>query len=188
MAIEKVYVGTNTSLMHDEILAHRLGLIPIKADPRPFDFKEGIEDAPTDLNTIVFKMNISCSVNPRAPPNAVDPSVKYINSSVFSSALEWSPQGEQEERYGDDPIRPVHKDILITKMRPGQEIDVEVHCQKGIGKEHAKWSPVATASYRLLPDIQILKPILGDDALKFQKCFPPDVVDVVKNGKGGLIL
>lgn len=41
MAIEKVYVMNNSGLMQDEVLAHRLGLIPIKADPRLFDFREG---------------------------------------------------------------------------------------------------------------------------------------------------
>ena len=34
MAIEKVYMMNNTSIMPDEVLAHRMGLIPIKADPR----------------------------------------------------------------------------------------------------------------------------------------------------------
>lgn len=43
MAIEKVYVSNNTSIIHDEVLAHRLGLIPIKADPQMFDFKSGKE-------------------------------------------------------------------------------------------------------------------------------------------------
>lgn len=31
MAIEKVYIANNTSIVQDEVLAHRLGLIPIKA-------------------------------------------------------------------------------------------------------------------------------------------------------------
>lgn len=42
MAIEKVYVLNNTSIIHDEVLAHRLGLIPIYADPQFFDFKAGM--------------------------------------------------------------------------------------------------------------------------------------------------
>ena len=41
MAIEKVYVINNTSIVHDEVLAHRLGLIPILADPQLFHFKGG---------------------------------------------------------------------------------------------------------------------------------------------------
>lgn len=40
MAIEKVHIYQNTSYVLDEILAHRLGLIPLKADPRQFKTKE----------------------------------------------------------------------------------------------------------------------------------------------------
>lgn len=80
MAIEKVYVMNNTSIMHDEILAQRLGLIPIKADPRAFEFRRGPDDAPTDLNTIVFKLKIQCAKNPEAAPTAVNPRDKFINS------------------------------------------------------------------------------------------------------------
>ena len=37
MAFEKVYIYNNTSIIQDEVLAHRLGLIPLKADPRLFE-------------------------------------------------------------------------------------------------------------------------------------------------------
>lgn len=39
MAIEKVHVFNNTSVIQDEVLAHRLGLIPLKANPQLFKFK-----------------------------------------------------------------------------------------------------------------------------------------------------
>ena len=39
MAIEKVFIYNNTSIIQDEILSHRLGLIPLKADPRLFQMK-----------------------------------------------------------------------------------------------------------------------------------------------------
>ena len=39
MAIEKVHVFNNTSVIQDEVLAHRLGLIPLKANPKLFNFK-----------------------------------------------------------------------------------------------------------------------------------------------------
>ena len=42
MAIENVYVFQNTSVIQDEVLAHRLGLIPIKADPGKFGWQNGI--------------------------------------------------------------------------------------------------------------------------------------------------
>lgn len=39
MAIEKVFIYNNTSIVQDEVLAHRLGLIPINADPRLFEYR-----------------------------------------------------------------------------------------------------------------------------------------------------
>lgn len=41
MAIETVFVFNNTSVIQDEVLAHRLGLIPIKADPGRFGWQSG---------------------------------------------------------------------------------------------------------------------------------------------------
>lgn len=38
MAIERVYIANNTSIIQDEVLSHRLGLIPISADPRLFEY------------------------------------------------------------------------------------------------------------------------------------------------------
>lgn len=40
-----------------------------------------------------------------------------------------------------------------NKMPYVQEIELEAHAVKGMGKTHAKWSPVATAWYRMLPEV-----------------------------------
>ncbi|CAB4419141.1 unnamed protein product [Rhizophagus irregularis] len=173
MAIEKVFIYDNTSIVQDEVLAHRLGLIPIKADPDEFDFKQSTEH-PTDQNTIVFKLKQECKRNPKASADEAE----YINHNVYSAALIWEPKGDQAERFKDSHIRPVHDDILIAQMRPGQKIELEAHCEKGCGKEHAKWSPSATASYRLMPDIILKEEITGDLADKFASCFAPGVVEV----------
>lgn len=66
MAIERVLVLNNTSIMADEVLAHRLGLVPIKADPSQFEYKHPEDDA-TDLNTIVFQLNVRCEEVKKAP-------------------------------------------------------------------------------------------------------------------------
>ena len=39
MAVDKVFIYNNTSIIQDEVLAHRLGLIPIKVDPRLFEYR-----------------------------------------------------------------------------------------------------------------------------------------------------
>lgn len=47
--------------------------------------------------------------------------------SRCSGAMEWCPHGDQVERFeGEGGLRPVHDDILIAKLRPGQEIVAEV--------------------------------------------------------------
>ncbi|CAG8583734.1 16920_t:CDS:2 [Funneliformis mosseae] len=173
LAIEKVFVYDNTSIVQDEVLAHRLGLIPIKANPDEFDFKLSTEH-PTDQNTIVFKLKQECKRNPKTAANETDPKKLYLNHN----ALIWEPKGDQADRFKDSQIRPVHQDILVAQMRPGQKIELEAHCEKGCGKEHAKWSPVATASYRLMPEIILKEEITGDLAIKFASCFTPGVVEV----------
>eukprot|EP00618_Florenciella_parvula_P026015 CAMPEP_0119488184 /NCGR_PEP_ID=MMETSP1344-20130328/14043_1 /TAXON_ID=236787 /ORGANISM="Florenciella parvula, Strain CCMP2471" /LENGTH=188 /DNA_ID=CAMNT_0007523117 /DNA_START=24 /DNA_END=590 /DNA_ORIENTATION=+ len=85
--------------------------------------------------------------------------------SIYSSHLRWVPQGDQEERFPEG-IAPVHDDILLAKLRPGQSIKLEAHCQKGDGKNHAKFSPVATAAYRLMPHIKVVEPKDVDEAVE----------------------
>lgn len=155
MAIEHVYIEMNSSIIHDEVLSHRLGLIPIKVDPLEFVERNDGED-PTSANTIVFSLDVTCPQ--RRPPSSSSSSTSSSDPytmNVYSSQLVWCPQGEQQERFGANGIRPVHEDILIAKLRPGQSIKLEAHCQKGIGKDHAKFSPVATVSYRLMPMLDV---------------------------------
>lgn len=47
-----------------------------------------------------------------------------------------------------------------------------------LAKDHAKFSPVATASYRLLPEITLLGPVEEELADKLKQCFSPGVIEV----------
>ncbi len=184
MAIETVYVTMNNSVIQDEVLAHRLGQIPIRAHPDRFRWfkkpSEGEQAEPTDYDTVCLKLDVKCEFNKEADKDEKDPLKKYINAHVYSKALEWEPQGKQAEWFAGDLIRPVNDDIIIAKLRPGQEISCVMHCNLGVGQDHAKFSPVATASYRLLPTIDILSPITGADAEFFQTCFAHGVIDLKK--------
>mmetsp|Transcript_25329 Transcript_25329/g.61004 ORF Transcript_25329/g.61004 Transcript_25329/m.61004 type:complete len:351 (-) Transcript_25329:213-1265(-) len=178
MAIETVNIYQNTSIMQDEVLAHRLGLIPIKADPRMFSFVHEHKDLEmNESNTLVFTLDITCEANPQANANS-PPDKLYKNSDVYSGDLKWIPQGSQEEKFGDDGIRPVLNDIIITKLRPGQQIEAELLVEKGIGKDHAKWSPVCTASYRLHPAIVFKREVKGNEAETLKRLCPMGVFDI----------
>lgn len=106
MAVEKVFIYNNTSIIQDEILAHRLGLIPIKADPRLFEYRNtggglncywyflasktmkgyaepvfvspGDEEG-TEIDTIQLQIKVKCTMNPRAPKDSSDPRELYLN-------------------------------------------------------------------------------------------------------------
>uniref|UniRef100_A0A3Q0S8A2 DNA-directed RNA polymerases I and III subunit RPAC1 n=1 Tax=Amphilophus citrinellus TaxID=61819 RepID=A0A3Q0S8A2_AMPCI len=178
----------NTSIVQDEVLAHRLGLIPIKADPRLFEYRntgeESAEEEGSEIDTIQLQLKIKCSRNPRASKDSSDPRELYLNHMVYSRDIKWVPIGNQADVFADSSIRPVHDDILIAQLRPGQELDIVMHCVKGIGKDHAKFSPVATASYRLLPEITLLEAVEGEKAERLKCCFSRGVIDLEDvNGK-----
>lgn len=183
MAIESVFVYSNTSIMHDEILAHRLGLVPIRANPLEFNYA-GDDDELDEDNHIMFELKVKCTRNPDAADDETDTQKLYLNSHVTTGHLKWIPVGSQEATFVDAPIAPVHDDILLVKLVPGQELDMKFHAVKGIGKDHAKWSPVGTASYRLLPHIRLLKRFTGDAAHRLAKCFAEGVI-VVERGEDG---
>lgn len=212
VAIESVFMSNNTCLVHDEVLSHRLGLIPIDADPRYLE-KRGPNDEATDHNTLVFRLGVSCtkpnekrghakrgdddeemSDGVEAMDELVDgddaelveaateasttrpyrfPQDRPYTKHVYSKDLEWMPHNDQEERLGE--VRPVHDDILIAKLRPGQCIDLEAHAIVGVGKDHAKFSPVATAGYRLMPRVTLKKPVYDEVAEELVHVYEPGV-------------
>lgn len=225
MAFENIYMWDNTSMIHDEVLAHRLGLVPLKVDARLFDefpksigredgsseVEEEHQQRATDRNTLVFKLAVSCkksdsqgkndrTTSRRKPVDSVLGDVELdevaaqaanlrlkdvetpgrpYTRHVYSRDLEWIPQGEQNDRF-PNKIRPVHGDILIAKLRPGQSIELEAHAHRGNGKDHAKYSPVATASYRLMPSVKLLAPIYDHVAEELVHVYEPGVFRLVQ--------
>jgi DNA-directed RNA polymerase I and III subunit RPAC1 len=210
VALEHVYMWNNTSLIHDEVLSHRLGLIPLQMDARRLDEPDEEDDSPTDRNTVVFRMSVTCTKSAAAKAANDDdeddgdsdddvvlsradleeaatesaaagkakhklhfPKGRPYTKHVYSRDLVWVPQGDQKERFED--IRPVHDDILVAKLRPGQTIALEAHGRRGIGKDHSKFSPVATASYRLMPLIELLEPVYDELADELVHVYEPGV-------------
>jgi DNA-directed RNA polymerase II subunit RPB3 len=50
--------------------------------------------------------------------------------------------------------------IIIAKLRKGQALRVTCTARKGIGKDHAKWSPVATAVFRYQPQVTLRQEVI----------------------------
>ncbi|KAF7327473.1 RPOLD domain-containing protein [Mycena kentingensis (nom. inval.)] len=177
ITIENVYVYNNTTVVVDEILAQRIGLIPLNIDPTLMEMRNSDDEA-TDRNTMVFSLKLECTRRKDAPKDATDPAELYENHELLSGHLVWEPAGEQPQVFATSPPGPLNPNIVLAKLRPGQGVEMTLHAVKGVGKDHAKFSPVATASYRLLPHINIKKRIPPSLAEKFQKCFSPGVISV----------
>jgi len=188
MAIEKAGLYQNTSIIHDEVLCHRIGLVPIKIDPRKFVFKKENEDD-NENNCVKLKLHVKCEKKPeyakmdKKTLESLPVDQVYTNTIVYSGAMEWVPIGKQAETFKDSPIRPVHDGIIIAKLRENQEIEAELKCEKGKGKTHAKWSPVASAYYRLMPHIEFKKEVLNEQAEEVKNICPMNVYDIEDLGK-----
>lgn len=170
VAIGQVTMYMNTCVIHDENLAHRMGLVPFKFEPDNLEWRNADAEF-NESNSLRFTLHVSCDRGKR---------------SVYSSDLKWQPWSEEQlAQFKDDPPRPVADDILIAQLRAGQEIECECFLEKGIGREHAKWSPVSTAFYRLMPKITLQEDILGEEAEQLKKACPMGVFDIEDLPKGG---
>ncbi|XP_073153603.1 uncharacterized protein [Henckelia pumila] len=198
MAIEKVLIANNTSVIQDEVLAHRLGLIPLKVDPRLFNYMSA-NDEPNERNTIVFKLHVRCergssrikvkSDELKWLPNGSELILDSEKSNADSTSkirtyTSFNCSQDSLPEFSNNPITPKHEDIIIAKLGPGQEIELEAHAVKGMGKVHAKWSPVATAWYRMLPEVVLLQDIEDEKAEELVKKCPVKVFDIEDIGKG----
>lgn len=135
VAIDWVEIYENTSNVYDEFLAHRLGLIPIRANPLLLeDFTEG-PDLCSETTCIQFNLKVKNNGG----------GIK----NVVSGDLEWIPIGNQEELFAQKP-HPVNDNILIAKLLPGREVDLKCYAIRGTGEQHAKWSNV-NAFFEILP-------------------------------------
>ncbi|EPS59249.1 hypothetical protein M569_15560, partial [Genlisea aurea] len=200
MAIEKVLIANNTSVIPDEVLSHRLGLIPLKVDPRPFSFMSE-HDEPNEKNTVVFKLHVSCERKgsrktvktdelkwlPNGSELRLETERPNINStSKIQTYTSFNCSQDSMPEFSGSTLRPTSDEITIARLGPGQEIELEAHAVKGMGKTHAKWSPVATAWYRLLPEIALLDEIKNKKAKELVKKCPQKVFDIEDAGGDGI--
>lgn len=126
LAIEDVIFSKNDSVLYDEIIAHRLGLIPLK----------------TNLKTFTFRDKCKCGgkgcgrCEARLVLKAKGPCTVYSGDLKSSS------------------VKPVYDKIPITKLLEGQEFVLEAVAVLGAGNKHIKWSP-CWITYQGYPIIEI---------------------------------
>ena len=123
MAIDDVVILENSSVLYDEILAHRLGMLPIKTDLDRYNLPEEC-DCGNPLGCHKCRVLF-----------VLDAKGKDKVSTVLSGDL------VSEDR----DIRPVSESIPLVKLAFGQSVKLEAYARLGRGKEHAKWQPCTVA-------------------------------------------
>ena len=132
MAIEDIFYYDNTSVVPDEILAHRIGMVPLKTDLEHYRLPSEC-DCKADLGCPKCRVTLSLSVK------AGDE-----KRTVYSGDLQPV----------DPAIIPISSYIPLAKLAPGQSISLEAYAQLGKGRYHTKWSPVAMAIYQNVAEIK----------------------------------
>ncbi|MEN2496961.1 MAG: DNA-directed RNA polymerase core subunit rpc40 [Marteilia pararefringens] len=177
VAPEKIHLFQNTSVIQDDVLAHRIGLIPLSCNPDMLQFPpDALEDdvSLTEFNSIQFELNVKCFR---------DSEGKVINGKVLSNQMKWIPIGNQQTSFSE-PVKPIFEDILIAKLVPGQEIAMKIICVKGLGFDHAKFSPVSTAYYRLMPFVKLKQAVFDNEAHQLADLFAEGVIGIDRDKEG----
>ncbi len=117
-AIDTVDIIENSSVLPDEGLAHRLGLIPIKTDLSRFNEPSKCE----------CQSETGCS-NCRVML-VLDSGDSDETRTVLSNELSSE----------DDLVKPISDKIAIVQLTQGQRIKVECYARLGRGIVHAKWN------------------------------------------------
>jgi len=154
LAVDDVIIYDNTSALFDEIISHRLGLIPI----------------PTDLSLLSFRDECVCKG--KGCPNCT---VRYTLSkegegTVYSGDLQ---PAEKSWAIKEDRIP-------IVKLYGDQRLILEVEAVLGRGRDHAKWQAVQAPGYKMDLSIEFDKAKISD-VKEFVDKIPKGIAEIKGN-------
>jgi DNA-directed RNA polymerase subunit D len=159
MAIDEVVMIENSSILQDEIIAHRLGLTPLKTDLDSYNLPEECE-CQSEFGCPLCRVTLT-----------LDAEAKEGTRAVYSGEL-----------VSENPnIVPVSDKIPIIKLAKGQKLKLEAYARLGKGKVHAKWQPVSMCAYKYYPKIEISTKDCGDCGAKCVEICPKKVLNQKEN-------
>lgn len=123
LAIDDIVMIDNSSVVHDEAVAHRLGMVPLNTDLKRFVMPHEC-DCKSTLGCSKCKVLLTLEAE-------ANEGTRIVTSGELTSE--------------DEQVKPVSNEIPILTLAPGQKIKFEAYARLGNGKSHAKWQPTSAA-------------------------------------------
>lgn len=190
LAIDTVNIEDNESVIFDEFLAHRMGLLPmtshkvgdIPPDPGYVEYKNCTCFDGCPFCTVEFRLDVGNDEDKVLTVTHFDVEntgkYKRANASPIEEVKMVPSRNPEVEEQTD--IK--ENGIIIAKLKKDQHLRFLCHARKGIPKYHAKFMPVATVLYQFEPiiktDRQMLDGLSLDDRIDFVQSCPRKVFDL----------
>jgi len=164
MALDFADIEKNSSVLHDEFLAHRLGLIPLSSvRVEEFEYARDCEcDGNCDKCSVEFELDVT---NDTEQP--MDVTTRHLRNMTGEGEDE-DDHHAIEQREACKSVVPIdcvegydgleddsEPPIVIVRLGPRQRLKFRAMARKGIGKEHAKFQPVSVVAVQQYPMVTI---------------------------------
>jgi len=132
MAIDEVIILKNDSPLYDEIVSHRLGLVPLKTDLDVYKLPKECDCE--GYGCPLCQVSLTCEVT-----NTTNAPLEIYSGDLKSN---------------DPKIVPVDDYIPIVKIDKNNKVIIEAYAILGIAKDHTKWQAVSNVAFRNYPDVK----------------------------------
>ncbi len=155
MAVDFVAIERNDSTILNEILAHRLAMIPLTSEEALSKYGKPEECSNCSIEEVVEDKCITSDNKPCYVRLELNVEATRDNEIVYSRDLISE----------DEDVKPLYPNIPIATLLKGQSIKLTAYARLGRGKEHAKWMPATVAVVK-----PILEGITYNEKLCSEKC------------------
>ena len=151
LTVEWVDFHQNSSVLFDEILAHRVGLIPLTFNPTKF---KSLDDCKCDEKGCPL-CEVVLVLDKKGP------------CTVYSGDLKSS----------NKEVKPISPNFPIAELLENQEMKFEARARLGTGLQHAKWQ-AASAAYQYYPELEVSKACSSADLKKAASLCPKEILSL----------